>query len=178
MGSVSILSLVLDRREVSVASELVVEIRDLGGAGTSKAAARAARRALSEDPGGDAMQHTRFLGRAEVPLAATLAASNGNVMIYCTYGRCSKFLFKIIRKTLFFGSLPQESWHEAIEQNNIEGPCKFILSPVASGAHDICLHMCASVAMTAHVTACMVMLSTSQTVCELQGQWLQWHTPC
>lgn len=54
-----------------------MEIRDLGGAGTSKAAARAARRALSEDPGGDAMRHTRFLGRAEVPLAATLAASNG-----------------------------------------------------------------------------------------------------
>ena len=60
-----------------MAAELVVEVRDLGGAGGSKAATRAAGRALSADSGGDAVRQTRFLGRAEVPLASTLTTTNG-----------------------------------------------------------------------------------------------------
>lgn len=57
-----------------------MEVRDLGGSGGSKAATKAASRALSEDPGGDAVRQTRFLGRAEVPLASTLTISNGEAV--------------------------------------------------------------------------------------------------
>lgn len=63
-----------------MSAELVVEVRDLGGSGGSKAATKAASRALSEDPGGDAVRQTRFLGRAEVPLASTLTITNGECL--------------------------------------------------------------------------------------------------
>lgn len=75
------------RREVSVAAELVVEVRDLGSA-SKHAGALAAD--LSE-----AVAKTRFLGRAEVPLAATLSATSGESRrafcsaCKCRSGRCS-----------------------------------------------------------------------------------------
>lgn len=56
-------------REISVAAELVVEVRDLGGASKQ---VRKLEADLSE-----AVAKTRFLGAAEVPLAATLSATSG-----------------------------------------------------------------------------------------------------
>ena len=53
-----------------MSSELAVEVRDLGGASKHASAHLAAD--LSE-----AVSKTRFLGRAEVPLAATLSAASG-----------------------------------------------------------------------------------------------------
>lgn len=69
-----------------MAAEVVVEVRDLGGAGAGRAATKAASRALSADPGGDAVRQTRFLGRAEVPLAATLTTTNGGACCRQTPG--------------------------------------------------------------------------------------------
>lgn len=72
-----------------MAAELTVEVRDLGGA--SKHATQLAAD-LSE-----AVSKTRFLGRAEVPLASTLSATSGEplpqllnftgcVTIFCAEG--------------------------------------------------------------------------------------------
>jgi hypothetical protein len=58
---------------VSVAAELVVEVRDLGGASKK---ARKLEADLSE-----AVANTRFLGAAEVPLAATLSATSGAFLV-------------------------------------------------------------------------------------------------
>lgn len=52
-----------------MAAELVVEVRDLGGASKQ---VRKLEADLSE-----AVAKTRFLGAAEVPLAATLSATSG-----------------------------------------------------------------------------------------------------
>ena len=61
-------------REVPVAAELSVEVRDLGGA--TRKRGHDARAALG-NLGEAVQQKTRFLGRAEVPLSATLAATAG-----------------------------------------------------------------------------------------------------